>query len=73
MMTPECWICQGEHSNELHQSTRRIRAWMLRKIDIASAPPPLAKQRQASHPLVTGMANVHELRSPSSRRRARKL
>ena len=42
-MTPECHVCQGEHSDELHQSTRRIRAWMIRKIDLAQAP--VAKPR----------------------------
>ena len=44
MIEPECHVCQGGHSDELHQSTLRLRRWMIRKVDLATAPP-VAKPR----------------------------
>ena len=67
MMTPECWICQGPHHEELHQSTRRIRAWLIRKIDLASTPVPVGQRRVQPFP---GMGDVQALRCPASRKKA---
>jgi hypothetical protein len=57
----------GAHNDELHQSTRRIRAWMIRRIADATAPPPVIVAR-SKYP--RGFGNVHELRSPASRKKA---
>jgi hypothetical protein len=35
----ECTVCQGAHNDELHQSTRRLRQWLIRGLD--AAPPPV--------------------------------
>jgi hypothetical protein len=29
-MMEECHVCQGRYDDQLHQSTKRIRQWMLR-------------------------------------------
>jgi hypothetical protein len=34
-MMEECHVCQGRHDDQLHQSTKRIRQWMLRRIAAA--------------------------------------
>jgi hypothetical protein len=35
----ECWLCMGACDPTYHASSKRIRAWMLRRIVDASAPP----------------------------------
>ena len=38
-----CHICMGEHEAHYHASVRRLRQWMVRRIDLAA--PPVAKPR----------------------------
>jgi hypothetical protein len=70
-VSEECHVCQGRHSDELHQSTLRLRRWMIRKIDLASAPPPVAKPRTFS-PRVSDVLNLG-LGTREARRRASRL
>jgi hypothetical protein len=66
MTTGECHLCLGAHDGAYHESVRRLRRWMIRKIDLASAPPPVAQRRVQPFP---GMGDIHSLRSPSAKRR----
>ncbi len=66
----ECWTCMGPCDAAYHASSKRIRAWMLRRIADATAPPPVIVPR--SKLFRTGLGDIHELRSPSSRKKARK-
>ena len=67
----ECWTCLGAHDPTYHASVRRVRQWLLHRTDVVPVPPPVT--RQATHPFVRGLGDVHGLRSPSSlRKKARK-
>jgi hypothetical protein len=68
VIEPECHICQGGHSDELHQSTLRLRRWMIRKVDLAA--PPVAKPRVFVPP--SDVVNL-ALPTPEARRRASRL
>jgi hypothetical protein len=65
----ECWTCMGPCDPTYHASSKRIRAWMIRKISDAQAAPPVIVPR-TKYP--RGFGNVHELRSPAARKAARK-
>jgi hypothetical protein len=58
----------GECSREFHASSKRIRRWLLNRDAVVPMPLP----RQVSQPprYVRGLGDVHELRSPSAKRKA---
>jgi hypothetical protein len=64
----ECSVCLGEHDNEYHQSVRRVRKWLLNRVDILPVPAPVT--REAPRQFGSGLADIHELRSPSAKRKA---
>ena len=64
-MMEECAVCLGKHDGEYHESVRRIRRWMLRRI--ADATPPVIVPRTRTYR--TGMGDIHSLRSPSAKRK----
>ena len=66
----ECHLCLGPHDGTYHESVRRIRHWLVYRPD--TVPVPMPVPRQAPRQFVSGMGDVHELRSPSSRKKARK-
>jgi hypothetical protein len=64
----ECWLCMGACDPTYHASVRRVRQWLLHRTDVVPMPMPVP--RQAPRQFVSGMGDVHELRSPSSKRKA---
>ena len=66
-MNEECWLCMGAHDSEFHASARRILSWILRRIDLAQTPVPVAQRGCQPFP---GMGDVQALRCPASKRKA---
>ncbi len=68
----ECHLCMGPCDPTYHASSKRIRAWMIRKISDAQAAPPVIVPK--SRPHVTGMGVTSlGLPTPEARRRASRL
>ena len=63
----ECWTCMGACDPEFHASAKRIKAWLLTRTDVVPVPPPVIVSQPRR--FVSGMGDVHELRSPSSKRK----
>ena len=64
----DCHLCLGACDPAYHASVRRVRQWLLHRVDVVPVPPPVT--RQATHPFVRGLGDVHGLQSPSSKRKA---
>lgn len=67
----ECWTCMGPCDSEYHASSKRLRRWLLRKIDLAAAPVMPAKPRTLA-PRVTGVRDL-KLDTIEQRKRASRL
>ena len=67
----ECWLCLGEHDGPYHASSKRIRAWMIRRIADAVAPVTPVKPRTFA-PRVADVVNL-ALDTAAQRRRASRL
>ena len=66
-----CHTClDGPCNSEYHASVRRLRQWLLNRVDVVPMPMPVP--RQAPRQFVSGLGDIHSLRSPSSRKKARK-
>ena len=57
----------GAQDPEFHASSKRIRQWLLHRTDVVPVPPPVIVSQPRR--FVSGMGDVHELRSPSSKKR----
>ena len=66
----ECWTCMGPWDAEFHASAKRIKHWLLNRTDVVPMPPPVIVSQPRR--FVSGLGDVHELRSPSAKRKERK-
>ena len=63
----ECWTCMGACDPEFHASAKRIKRWLLNRVDVVPTPPPVIVSRPRQ--FVSGMGDVHQLFCPGARKK----
>ena len=67
----ECRVCLGEHDPAFHESTLRIRAWLLDRVTVRPVAVPARPAQATSGFGATAGAKL--LRSPQARRKAQQM